>query len=280
MPQMVHLERAPGSELTYLQGQRNGTPIGTIAIPTRDNVSAQLFISLMNTDWGFLKKGESVQWSVVQGSILPSQRNELVQRMEGDWILFIDSDMVFDVDAISRLVQAREEHDLDMLGGLCFQRTAPYQPTLYMRESLTHGGYAFLEKWDDDIVEVDGTGMAFIVIHRRVFERIVRSIDNPYFTWPSPEERAALPPPNFFRWTDGIGEDLRFCQDAKSTGSQVFVDTRVKIGHVGGAVFDHTTFLKELAFRGPEVEAARRELNDRLGLPTVTRAEALQTLGW
>src|SRR6185295_18211153 len=113
-------------------------------------------------------------WQVVEGSILPSQRNELVQRMQGDWILFIDADMSFRPDAIGRLVKVREEHDLDIVGGLCFQRKAPHQPTLYMRESPFEGGYSFLEKWDSDLVEVDGTGFAFILIHRRVFERMVR----------------------------------------------------------------------------------------------------------
>lgn len=280
MPRVVHLDRAPGSGLTLIQGHRGGEPVGTVAIPTRDHVSAQLFISLMNTDWTFLPNDRPVHWAVVQGSILPSQRNELVQRMQGDWVLFIDSDMVFDTQAIGRLVLTREEHDLDVLGGLCFQRTPPYQPTLYMRETPTEGGYAFLEKWESDIVEVDGTGMAFIIIHRRVFERMVQHFQDKSFAWPTLEARIKTPPPNFFRWTDGIGEDLRFCQDARASGSQIFVDTRNRIGHVGEAVFDQTSFLKEIAAREPEVEQARRDLNDKLGLPTMTAKEAQEALGW
>jgi hypothetical protein len=280
MPQVVHLERAPGSALTLLSGRRHDRAIGTIAIPTRDHVSAPLFISLMNTDWRFMNSDEHVQWAVVQGNILTSQRNELVQRMMGDWILFIDSDMVFDTQAIGRLIQARDEHDLDILGGLCFQRIAPHQPTLYMRESPTEGGYAFMEKWDSDLVEVDGTGMAFIIIHRRVFERIVQTFENPDFAWPSYEERAQMRPPNFFRWMDGVGEDLRFCQDAKASGSRIFVDTRNPIGHVGEATYDYQSFLREIALREPEVEEARRRLNDQMGLETMTAAEARERLGW
>lgn len=277
----VHLERAPGSSLQFFSGSRDGEAIGTIAIPTRDKVSAQLFISLMNTDWSFLDDGHPVQWSVVQGSILTSQRNELVQRMKGDWILFIDADMVFDVTAIGRLIKAREEQDLDVLGGLCFQRVSPHQPTMYMREQPTSGGYLFLEKWDDDIVEVDGTGLAFVIIHRRVFERMIRALDErPEFTWPSYDERIKMPPPDFFRWAGGFGEDLRFCQDAKATGSRIFVDTRIPIGHVGESVFDHNTFLREIALRDPKVEELRRKLNDDLGLPTMTADEARGRLGW
>lgn len=274
MPTVVRLEKAPGSSLQLLSGSRGGDPIGTIAIPTRDNVSAQLFISLMNTDWSFLPPDKQVHWAVVQGSILTSQRNTLVQRMRGDWILFIDSDMVFDTRAIGRLIATRDEGDFDMLGGLCFQRAEPYQPTLYMRESPHAGGYAFLEKWDSDVVEVDGTGMAFMIIHKRVFERMARHFEDPDFVWPPYEQRVRMEPPNYFRWVDGVGEDLRFCQDAKASGSRILVDTRNEIGHVGEQVINHRTFLREVAYRSAEDEATRRRLNDPLGLPTMTQEEA------
>jgi len=275
MPQVVRLESSPGGDLQILTGRRPGEAIGTIAIPTRDHVSAPLFISLMNTDWSFLGPNECVNWSIVQGSMLPTQRNELVQRMIGDWILFIDSDMVFGVDAIKRIVAVRDEHDLDMVGGLCFQRVEPHQPTLYMREQPTEGGYSFLERWDSDLVEVDGTGMAFMLIHKRVFERIVRVFDErPSFVWPPHEERIRTRPPEFFRWIGNVGEDLRFCQDAKASGSRIFVDTRIEIGHVGTETINRTTFLRSLATRNREAERARQQLNDRLGLPTMTADEA------
>ena len=191
MPQIVRLERAPGSDLTAYSARREGEVAGTIAIPTRDHVGTGLFISMMMADWSFLPPGQTVSWQVIEGSILPSQRNELVQRMQGDWILFIDSDMSFQPDAIGRLVKVREEHDLDIVGGLCFQRKDPHQPTMYMRESPTEGGYSFLEKWDSDLVEVDATGFAFVLIHRRVFERMVRVYEErPEFTWPSIDDRA------------------------------------------------------------------------------------------
>ena len=281
MPKVVQLEEAPGSSLQYFSGYRRGEPVGTIAIPTRDKVSAQLFISLMNTDWSFLAPGHSINWAVIQGSILTSQRNELVQRMLGDWILFVDADMVFDTRAIGRLILAREEGDFDVLGGLCFQRIPPHQPTLYMRERSTSGGYLFLEKWDSDIVEVDGTGLAFVIIHKRVFERIVRvKDDRPDFTWPSEFERIRVRPPEFFSWVGGVGEDLRFCQDVKASGSRIFVDTRIEIGHVGDTVFDKKSFLKELALRDADTELARANLNAQLGLPIKTAAEAREELGW
>jgi hypothetical protein len=126
---------------------------------------------------------------------------------------------------------------------------------------------------------VDGTGFAFILIHRRVFERMVRVYEErPGFHWPPIEQRESMPPPNFFRWMDGVGEDLRFCQDAKAIGCRIYVDTRIEIDHVSETTINHRSFLQELATRDPEVEQARRELNDQLGLPTMTAAEARDRL--
>jgi hypothetical protein len=87
-----------------------------------------------------------------------------------------------------------------------------------------------------------------------------------------------MPPPNFFRWSDGVGEDLRFCQDAKAIGCRVFVDTRIKIDHHSETTINHRSFLQELAVREPGAERARRELNDQLCLPTMTAAEARDRL--
>jgi hypothetical protein len=123
--------------------------------------------------------------------------------------------------------------------------------------------------------------MAFMLIHQRVFERMIRTFERrPGFVWPPLEDRLHMRPPNFFRWVDGVGEDLRFCQDAKAAGNRVFVDTRIEIGHVGSQLIDHRAFLREIALRDSPTEQARRELNNKLGLPTMTAAAAREALGW
>lgn len=272
---MKGLTEAPDSTLELFKLRDVGESIGTICIPVRDHLSTFTTSSLMMTDLSrsWVPEGKSVYRTLIQGGILTLQRNQAIQRMEGDWIVFIDDDMVWEPDAVKRLVQAREEHDLDMLGALCFRRTSPFQPTLYMRETPTSGGYNFLERWDSDIVEVDATGLAFIVIHKRVFERIAGT------PMPPLEERAKLGLPNFFRWEGQLGEDLRFCQDAKASGSKIFVDTRIEVGHVSEIVVNHHHFLMELALRDDELLAARRIVNDGMGLPTVEREEAMKELG-
>lgn len=259
-------------------------PLGTIGIPIRDHINAATATSMITSAMrgAFGPNGSNVNFILMQGSILTSQRNQIVQEMQGDWLLFIDDDMAWQPEQVSRLLAERDKYDLDMLGGLCFRRSAPHHPTIYMREHPTEGMYNFLEDWDDDsIVECDATGMAFIVIHKRVFERMVAHYeDKPGWEMPPLDVRRQTAPPNFFFWSGQMGEDVRFCQMAKESGSKVYVHTGIEIAHLGEIAIGKREYLQEIAFRDPAVGEQRREINDRFGIPTLTREDALRKLGW
>lgn len=247
--------------------ERMKEPLGTIGIPVRDSVNTQTMLSFMSTDWpGQVDK----LWA--RGSILALQRNHLVQRMRGDWILFIDDDMVWQSDAILRLLKTRDDligqgFEPDMLGALCFRRSAPHTPTLFFKHAA--GPYNFMEEWEDDVVEVDATGMAFCLIQVSAFEKIADTEMPPYDV-----RVAGQRMPDFFRWHGSLGEDLRFCQDLKQAGGSIYVDTRVHIGHVAEKVVGHRDFLREVADRDPQAQADRTLLNKEMGLPTLTPSRA------
>jgi hypothetical protein len=268
-----------GTEMTVLTANAPGAKcIGTVAIVTRDNVSAQTAISMMMDDKSaYLKPGEFALRYIVQGNVLVHQRNQCVRDMDGDWLLFIDSDMAFQPSAISDIIATREKYDFDMLGGLCFQRSAPYQPTLYRRAADDAHGYTFLEKWPEGAaMEVDATGMAFVIIHKRVFDRILQASIGQGM--PSLEERRKMAPPPFFRWEGEYGEDFTFCQSAKATGSKIHVDTTIEIGHVGQQVINRETFLREIAFRPDAAENFRNNQLRGIGEVAMTRNEAVHRL--
>jgi hypothetical protein len=258
---------APISSVDFDANRADGQPVGTIAMPVRDHMNTATVYSLFSTDWP-----EPTDKLFAGGNLLTLQRNTLVQRMRGDWILFIDDDMVWEPDAVKRLVQTKDEleamgREVDVLGALCFRRAEPHQPTLYVRHES--GPYNFLEQWEDDVVEIDGTGMAFALITKRAFERIAGTEQ------PSYAERIKYDRhPDFFRWQGQMGEDLRFCQDVKAAGGHVYVDTRIRIRHVAERRVGMRDFLRELAERDPEVTAARKEINDEMGLPTVDAESA------
>jgi glycosyltransferase involved in cell wall biosynthesis len=279
-----------GTEMEVLQINENpdiaGKCVGTIAMITRDNVSAQTAISWLMTDMSFCAPGEYIKRYIVQGNVLVFQRNDCIARMDGDWILFIDSDMVWQPSDIKTIVETRDKFDLDIVGGLCFQRGSPHQPTLYVEGNkaampevdANWSGYTFMEDWPEDTaVEVDATGMAFYLVHKRVFDRILRQNTGEGF--PPLEVRNAMAPPPFFLWDGVLGEDFRFCRDAKAAGCQIFVDTAVKIGHVGQQVITEETFLRELAFRRDDEQKFRELQLASVGHKALTREKAREKLG-
>lgn len=274
MPKTLRVTDPTAPEIQIYRAHQAGKTVGTIAMCTRDKISAATAISwIMSDRHSFLGPNENVGQFIIQGHVLTLQRNECIRNMQGDWIIFIDDDMTWQPDAISRLVRTHREHGLDMVGGLCFQRGDPYQPTLYMREKPNEGNYVFLEDWEDGaVVEVDATGMAFVLITKRLLEAIAGE-------FPPPDIRSKGRPPAYFRWDEkGFGEDLTFCQDVKKAGGHIFVDTSIKLGHIGEQTITEETFLRELAARPDEATEMRRAMNDKMGLPTVTAAQAAAKL--
>lgn len=118
-------------------------------------------------------------------------------------LMWIDDDMVFDPAAVKRLLDL----DLPIVGGLCYGRRHPYMPILIY---FTERGHSFRYDFPEDVIEVDATGAAFLLVKREVFAKVGQD------PWR----------------TQGVGEDISFCMRARAAGFPIKVDTREKIGHV------------------------------------------------
>lgn len=167
---------------------------------------------------------------------LVEARNEMAAAFvqgEDEWLLCIDADMGFQPDALYKLLQAVHPTERPIVGGLCFvaRQVEPdgYQgyrvrplPTLMDFRECDDGLRRF---WSvplypvNSLVQVAATGMAFILIHRSVFERIAEKVGPTWF------DRAP--------GTDGklLGEDVSFCMRAQTVGVPVFVHTGVRTTH-------------------------------------------------
>jgi hypothetical protein len=265
---------APLHEPLQVHAERQVDPLGTIALPTRDHLSASTVTSLLMSDFRWAG-GRPLTRVIVEGSQLPLQRNELVHRMQGDWLIFIDDDMTFGKSAIGDLVATyqrlkEEVEEPIIVGGLCVRRAPPHQPTLYVRQE--DQTFNFLEDWEGDLIEVDATGTAFLLVEVPVFEAIMGG------PMPSLEERNQMSPWPYFEWRGKMGEDLRFCNTAQAAGARIFIDTRIHIGHLSERAVDITDFWLEVARRPDDVTEYRREWNDQMGLPTLSREKAIERL--
>jgi len=153
------------------------------------------------------------------GSMICVSRNkiaELAIDTKTTHVLFIDSDMVFDDDALLRLLALKR----DIISGLCTMAGEPYSPVV--KRLGEDGTYRPIPEVVDGRFrsDVDAVGCAFLLIKTSVFEKLER----PYF---------AMPP-----YGEGVmGEDVYFCRKAKEAGYDICVDCSLEIGHIGEHVF-------------------------------------------
>jgi GT2 family glycosyltransferase len=140
-------------------------------------------------------------------------------------VLFIDSDMVFPPDTLTRLLK----HDLDIVGALSFQRKPPYTPCVYRRLRLGEPGESQTEpliEYERILTRVEGIGMGCTLINTKVFIDIYRN-GTPCF-------QPVL----------GYGEDMSFCLRARHAGRGIYVDATLQAGHIGKMICTEDTFRK------------------------------------
>lgn len=172
----------------------------------------------------------------------------LLDETDSDWLFMVDADMGFGPDTVDRLIAAADPVDRPIVGGLAFAQksagAAPFYarryrctPTLYrMAETDTEVGFApWFDYPRDELVEVDGTGAACVLIHRNVLEAIRGQHGDHWF---HPVEVPKGP-----EGSTEFGEDLSFCIRARAAGFPIHVHTGVKTTHdKGGVFFDEDTY--------------------------------------
>lgn len=132
-------------------------------------------------------------------------------------LLWIDDDMGFPADALARLMA----HDLPIVGGLCHNRRPPYAPVLMRKHDPVWGfneeSYGFMFDYiPGELLEVDATGGAFILVRREVFDAVEAKFGKR--SWWLPEGDRS--------------EDISFMERVRACGYKIFVDTSLEIGHV------------------------------------------------
>jgi hypothetical protein len=145
---------------------------------------------------------------------LHESRNDVFRhalKLDAEYVLFVDSDMVFPEDALNKLIA----RDKEIIGVNYNYRAYPIRAITVLDkdvpDSLT----------DPFPVRVAGTG--FLLIKTK----ILKLLPEPWFHFnPSHSDGTPL-----------TGEDPWFCNVARAHGINVWVDPTIKMGHIGTVVF-------------------------------------------
>jgi hypothetical protein len=118
-------------------------------------------------------------------------------------ILFVDDDMVFSPDTLEKLLATGKE----IVGVNSYSRVFPLQTTVTP-----------LNAPQDELFECKSMGMGVALIDMEVFKKL----DEPYFDFNMDKCGAMID-----------GEDAYFCKKARGVGYSIFVEPKVKVGHLG-----------------------------------------------
>lgn len=191
-------------------------------------------------------------WNLIECSAnVSSGRNALVEWFLGsraDWLMQIDSDMVWQPDAIHQLLAAADPEKYPVVGGLCFAQegdTGLIWPTLFdLIGTEEEPQLIRYDTWEPDtLFRVAATGAAFLLTHRGVLEAIRDRKFSRAYPWFQERELGG----------ERSGEDATFCFRVAAVGSSVHVHTGVAIGHIKKHV------VTEEGYRAQRAMLAQRE---------------------
>lgn len=197
---------------------------------------------------------------------IPEERNRVTQRFfedpdAPDWLLWIDADIGFAPTLVEELLAVADPQACPIVGALCFgwsrlgtgtmnESYGWLFPTLYNWEPKIESFIRRREFPENELIRVDATGAACVMIHRSALSVIqtqsaiaaaeftaqnelsgsdasfVRSGNPQGFDWWAllPCHSPLIPNPYF-------GEDLSFCMRAKQAGLPVHVHTGIQVAH-------------------------------------------------
>lgn len=193
-----------------------------IAVPCMDMVSARFAQSLAS-----LKKknvGEVIV-SFLIGSLVYDSRNRLAAyaiAIEADYILWLDSDMVFEPDTLERMMTVLDEHDdIDIISGLYCRRSTPFTPVAFDKLEVGEDGnlvFEDMKEIPEGLKEIAGCGFGCVLMKTDCLFDMSKEHKGAWFT---PMANA--------------GEDCAFCIRAREEGYKIFIDPSIELGHMGYA---------------------------------------------
>lgn len=207
-----------------------------IAVPIFWSVDPFFYLSSLKLVQEIENQGFKAQFKVHFGdSAVGRARNHLTRLfLESDCthILFMDSDLVFSVDHIRRILM----DDAEIVGGL-YPKKQEGQAKLVLN-SLENPPPCR----DDGLQEVKYVGTGFIRIAREVFERMIEQYDELWYTC----DESGVKEHDFwqmgvYKYQDGsrrwLSEDWYFCQRALDLGYKIWADMNILLKHSGNAVY-------------------------------------------
>lgn len=190
----------------------------TVGIPIYESLKPKMAISLIGA---LVELRHEWMLTAKQGCYIDVSREECVKTalaQKSDYLVFIDTDMEFPGDAITRLL----EHRKDVVGGAYNEKRLP--PVSTVKMSNGKGGFLDGAELPSVPFKCAAVATGFMAIN---LKRMVQLMAPPFFAYET-ATRLKL------EATLGRGgEDVAFCVRANNAGMEVWCDPTIPLKHWG-----------------------------------------------
>lgn len=183
-----------------------------IVVPTFDTIQPEVFKAIYN----LRSAGHELFFDIVRGHDVAVARNEiamLAQRGQYDYCLMVDSDTLIPADTLELML----EEPVDICLGVCPRKNTKNGRTAMAKLDAEHyGDNYYYDDLPKERTKVKGGGFACALVKTTVFTMM----DNPWFQYVTNADGSTF------------GEDYYFCQNVRFMGFDVWMDPRVRCGHL------------------------------------------------
>jgi len=160
--------------------------------------------------------------------------NFFINNTEHDYLFFLDSDIGFNPEDVLKLLA----HQVPIVSGAYPMKIIPERYCVDVVQPEERRG---------DLVKINGNGMGFVLIHRNVFLKMSQNFPDLKYI---PQIKDSNVPPTeaelnnsyhyFMEHKENnafMSEDKSFFHRARMLGYDVWLDTSIKLQHVGSHIF-------------------------------------------
>lgn len=182
-----------------------------IAVPTFETIEPEVFKAIYN-----LRSEHELHFDYVRGYDCAIARNEIgkLAQAEGyDYVLMVDSDTIIPPDTLELMLDT----PVDVCLGVCPRKNTKDGKSAIIKlgDESFHNSFCYSEL-PEEKTRVKGGGFACALVKTSVFTYM----DYPYFQYVTNEDWSTL------------SEDYYFCQNASLMGVEIWMDPRVRCGHL------------------------------------------------
>lgn len=182
-----------------------------IAVPTFENIQPEVFKAIYN-----LKSEHELHFDFFKGYDCAIARNEIAKTAQAkhyDYVLMVDSDTIIPEDTLELML----EDPVDVCIGVCPRKNTKDGKTAIVKYgSEEYSDNYYYHDLPKERVQVKGGGFACALVKTAVFTML----DYPFFQYVINEDYSTL------------SEDYYFCMQCAMYGIPIYMDPRVKCGHL------------------------------------------------